>query len=407
MRLNTPKIGIGRLVMFIALGVCATVAGVLFQQWYRAKHQAILSPISTSTVFRFLNDLEDMTTHENRLVYGYLPYWNLQKITLQPELDTLAYFGLVIGSDGSIVTRIEGSGEPGYQKWNSDAALPLINQQIQKGGKIDLVLAQFDADAIAAFLNNPNAQTKLLTNLDSVLLSSPVQGINIDIEYSGNNSQALQPKMTAFIAYLDKHLAQKYPHIKLSIAVYASAATRPQIWDIPGLSPNIDYFVVMAYDFHRRSSPVAGPVAPIFGGKELWDSDISTHLKDFLKVTSKEKLLLGVPFYGYEWQTTDRQPQAHTFPETGATASFERVQEILAKRDELKVEEGWNEKALSPYITYQEKNNIYVIYYENSRSLSYKLDLVNQLDLAGMAIWALGYEGQNRELWDVIARKAQ
>jgi spore germination protein YaaH len=47
----------------------------------------------------------------------------------------------------------------------------------------------------------------------------------------------------------------------------------------------------------------------------------------------------------------------------------------------------------------------YVVYFENSRSLSYKLDYVNQLNLGGIAIWALGYEGDSRELWDVVNRK--
>jgi spore germination protein YaaH len=46
-----------------------------------------------------------------------------------------------------------------------------------------------------------------------------------------------------------------------------------------------------------------------------------------------------------------------------------------------------------------------MIYYENSRSMSYKLDFVNQLDLGGVAIWALGYEGRSRELWDVVEQK--
>jgi len=32
------------------------------------------------------------------------------------------------------------------------------------------------------------------------------------------------------------------------------------------------------------------------------------------------------------------------------------------------------------------------------------MEYVRQLDLAGIAIWALGYEGQTRELWDVVAK---
>jgi spore germination protein YaaH len=187
--------------------------------------------------------------------------------------------------------------------------------------------------------------------------------------------------------------------------MYAGAASRDQLWEVEPIGQEVDYIIVMAYDFHRRSSPLAGPVAPIFGGKELWDSDISEHLRAFLEVVPSQKILLGVPFYGYEWQTVSGEPQSATFPDTGSTASFERVQTLLGRSGELHLKEGWNEDALSPYLSYQEDGETFVVYYENSRSLSYKIDFVNQLDLGGIAIWALGYEGSSRELWDVIEMK--
>jgi spore germination protein len=130
-------------------------------------------------------------------------------------------------------------------------------------------------------------------------------------------------------------------------------------------------------------------------------------LQAYLKVVPASKIILGIPFYGYEWQTTSRAPQSHTFPDTGSTAMVERVSALLENKEELKLEEHWSQEALSPYLTYEKDGVIYTIYYENSRSLSYKLDYVNQLDLAGIAIWALGYEGQSRYLWDVIERKVQ
>jgi spore germination protein YaaH len=72
---------------------------------------------------------------------------------------------------------------------------------------------------------------------------------------------------------------------------------------------------------------------------------------------------------------------------------------------EKTAKEHWDSDALSPYITYTEGGKIQTIYYENSRSLSYKLDLVNETNMGGIAIWALGYEGSSRELWDVIDHK--
>jgi len=237
------------------------------------------------------------------------------------------------------------------------------------------------------------------------LLAYPITGVNIDIEYSGKVTDSVRNGLTDFMQTLNTHLKSRYQNIDLSIDVYAGAGTGRTIWDIPALEPHTDYFVVMAYDFHRRQSPLAGPVAPLFGGKDYWDTDISVQLQAFLENVPNEKILLGVPFYGYEWQTTSRDSQAHTFPDTGSTATFNRVQSLLAEKELYKVEEHWNEAALSPYISYEKDGNLYVVYYENSRSLSYKLDYVNQLDLAGIAIWALGYEGDSRELWEIIQRK--
>ena len=161
----------------------------------------------------------------------------------------------------------------------------------------------------------------------------------------------------------------------------------------------------MAYDFHRRSSTQAGPVAPLFAGEAAFDLDIHQNLRSFLSQVPKEKILLGVPFYGYEWQTESRLQKSNTFPETGATATYKRVQKILQKKDELQVQTGWDDAALSPYLSYIEDGEIWMIYYEDPTSISFKLEYVQQLDLAGIAIWALGYEGEHRELWDKIEER--
>lgn len=364
----------------------------------------LTSPISSLTTFQFLQESQVSPTG-NKIVYGYLPYWNLKKVTVQPELTHLSYFSLTIGGDGRLLTRIGDEGEPGYNGLSSDEFLELSNQMKAQNGAMELTLTQFNGDDIASFLASPAAQDRLLQSLDGIILAYPVNGINIDIELSGSPTPAMRDNMTAFMKRLREHMDSRYDQVNLSIAMYASASQNNGLWDVPRIEPYIDYIIVMAYDFHQRSSPQAGPVAPLFGGKEFWDSDINQHLQAFAAQVPREKLLLGIPFYGYEWNTTSRESQSHTFPDTGGTASISRVSELLLRKDELKVEERWNEEALSPYLSYEEDGEIYVIYYENSRSISYKLDYVNQLDLGGIAIWALGYEGDSRELWDVINRK--
>jgi len=385
------------------LSLCAIFSGGALALWW-LWDVPLTSPMSSLSSFRFLRHSE-LPHSRDKVVYGFLPYWNLNTVVLQPELSHLAYFALAINPDGQLRLREDGSTEPGYAKLNSDTLLDIINLAGEQDTQFELVLSQFYADDIAQFLGSEKAQLNLFETLDNILLAYPVSGINIDVELNGTPSEKQRDQFTKFIKDLRSHLDAHYGSISLSVDVYASASNNKQLWDIPALADHIDYFVVMAYDFHRRSSPQAGPVAPLFGGDKLWDGDINEHLRTFVSYVPSSKLLLGIPFYGYEWQTTSRDAQSHAFPDTGNTASIERVKELLARKEELRVMEHWNEDALSPYISYIEDGETFVVYYENSRSISYKLDYVNQLDLAGVAIWALGYEGSDRELWDIIQRK--
>ena len=391
------------------IGMAITIVGtflfsLVFTLWFFAD-VPLLSPINQFSTFKFLSGKEYKDPSQQKIVYGFLPYWNINKTALHPQLTHLAYFGLTVGADGQIITRTSEGTEPGYNKLKNDVFFQLIDNLPQKQTKTELVLVQFNTEDIVSLLSSQKAQDNLINNIDGLLLAYPFSGINIDIEYGGTVTPYLRERMTKLVATINHHLDQKYDNVTLSIDMYASAASNEMIWDVPKISQEVDFIVIMAYDFHRRSSSVAGPVAPIFGGKTLWDSDISQHLKAFLQSTSKDKLLLGVPFYGYEWQTTSDNPQALTIPNTGVTASYQRVQEVLEKKEELGVEEHWNEEALSPYLVYQEDGTTHILYFDNSRSLSYKLDFVNQLDLKGIAIWALGYEGDYQELWDIINRK--
>lgn len=385
------------------VGVCIFIAAMAIALWW-FWDQPLVTPLTNLSSFRFLQKPESQHGH-NKIVYGFLPYWNLSDAILQPELTHLSYFALTIGGNGEVRLQDDGNVEPGYNKLKSDQLLDLINVAANQDTQFELVLSQFLADDISAFLASEKAQQKLIETLDGVILAYPISGINIDIELNGTPSERQRQQLVTFVTNLRQHLDARYKGMMLSIDMYAGASNNKQLWDIPALAPVVDYVIVMAYDFHQRSSPQAGPVAPLFGGNELWDSDINEHLKRFLEYMPREKVLLGVPFYGYEWQTENRGAQSSTFPETGSAAKITRVKELLSKSKELRVEEHWNEEALSPYLTYMEDGETFVLYYEDSRSLSYKLDYVNQLDLAGIAIWALGYEGDSRELWDVINRK--
>lgn len=375
----------------------------------------LFSSINNNSRLRYLKELI-IPKKDHKVVYGFLPYWNINNFKIEKELTHLSFFGLNIAADGSISTRDEdGNIDPGYKIINEESFLDLTEQMKNQNGQTELVLKQFNADDISAFINNEKAHLNFFKSLDSILLAYPISGINIDIEYAGENSQALRENFVRFMRKLDWYLDTKYKDIKISIDVYASAASNDQgIWDIKAIGQYVDYIIVMAYDFHQRGSEQAGPVAPLFSEDGKWNKDINQNLKMFLDQVPREKILLGIPFYGYGWQTDSSDPRSNTYADTGFTVSYKKAKELLnlseggvssdsAWLGATQIKKSFDSDALSPYITYKQDGELYTIYYEDAQSIAYKLEYARQLDLAGIAIWALGYEDSNRELWQAIA----
>lgn len=392
----------------VVIGVCLGL-GILGSWIFMSRNQQLLSPISARTSFQFLLNPQTDGNHAQRVVYGFLPYWNVNKFTLQPEVTHLAYFSVGIQADGSVSTKdADGHTEPGYAKLSSDQLLSVLNQEKKQGGKNILTFSQFDNSDIANFLFSDAAHQKFIQSVMAALDAYPIDGINIDIEYTGDVSDPLRQHLVSLMTKLHQQF-QLRPHPpQLAIDMYANAPSRYDIWDVAAIQQQVDYVVVMAYDFHFAGSTTAGPVAPLLGGDHLLSTDITQNMKDYLALVPKQKILLGIPFYGYKWQTTSTDPQSTTFPDTGSAATFQDVQKLLGPNPPAgisEIKQVWNEDALSPYITYKKAGLTYILYYEDSRSISYKLDLVNQLNLGGIAIWSLGYEGSTRDLWDVIHRK--
>ena len=58
-----------------------------------------------------------------------------------------------------------------------------------------------------------------------------------------------------------------------------------------------------------------------------------------------------------------------------------------------------------PYLVYQENGVNRIAYYEDAESLGKKYDLVNNRNLKGAGIWALGQDGDHKELWELLRTK--
>lgn len=346
------------------------------------------------------------TTTTNRpkpVVYGYLPYWTINDAQFPNSLTHVSYFSLTIQPDGRILDVPRANQDNGHRLLYL-GYLDELHAKLLPTQQLEVTLTMLDQEHIPEFIHDEQARERLIADVGKLMDTYPlIGGINIDIEYSGEVEQELRDDYVALMKSLRDTTQRKRPGFLLTMAVYGNSGQFQRLTDLAGSAPYVDYVIMMAYDYHRRASPRSGPVSPLYGkltGK--WDGDIVNDLRAIREQVPSEKILLGVPFYGYEWSVEDAaNPQSFTLPRTGATATYKRIKELLK---EPGVQLFWDETGYSPYIQYERNGKTQRIYFDDAQSLSYKVDLVKQAGLGGIAIWALGYEGEHMELWKELEK---
>jgi len=321
---------------------------------------------------------------------GFAPYWNLKK--LSPEslssITHLAYFHLLVNGDGTIYKKTNKREEdPGFTNYKR-----LLTGSIDHGKKPLIITFMPESQtALASSLSNSNQTIQTIKN---ILTESGASGVNIDYEPLGDISPTLRSSFTSFI----KDLRDAIPNHQISISIYASSAVRPRIWDLAALSDHTDYFVVMTYDYTMPGNSSAGPNSPLRGSGDRFEHDIIKNIAQITKLVPSKKVLLGIPFYGYEWETIDGSKYS-LVESKGSVASLERVDKMIQDKT---LELVWDRNTLTPYGISTESGKTSQIYFENETSIKLKLEFVKSANLGGIAIWALGYEGNNSWVWPTI-----
>lgn len=342
---------------------------------------------------------------ERKEVIGFLPFWNRSALhDLHYDLLTqVIFFALQIDPDGSLKKRMsDGTREPGWSTYQSQVFGAFARQAKSSGARVLISIQALDQETIEAVVNDPQRRSRVIQQVVGVIEQKNLDGVNIDFEYAGIPSPQTAKNFTQFVKEFDNALSRLNPNLLVSVDIYADAMRRPRLWDVPAIAELVDQVIIMAYDFHRPSSPVAGPIAPLRGAPLFWDNDIVTLLTEMSAQIPLTKLILGVAYYGYEWRTTSEELYAPTYPKSGSLATYKRIASII---DQKRPQLFWDETSLSPVAIYQEQGEIRQIYYENETSLGIKYDFVNESGLAGIAIWALGYDGPYPHLWSLLAEK--
>lgn len=331
-------------------------------------------------------------------VIGFFPSWipieNIEKSL--PNLTQVIYFGLGVTSDGQII-KINEEGSPviEWSIFTSSEFSDFKNEAQKKGKKVTVALKNFDNESIDTLISSTTATSRLTKELIKIAKDYGIDGFNLDFEYVTDTDFPTRIYFNRFISAIDEALDEYDPELTFSIDVNALATSSDAAYDMPKISEHVDHIIVMGYDYSRAVSAFAGPVAPLYGeGNSLSVSKTVTNLSGRINY---EKVILGVPFYGYEWSTRGRSWGSATIPGSGALATYKRVKRVINENKNVK--KYWDAISQGPWLEYVDGNAIKQIYYEDARSIAAKVGFVRDHSMAGIAIWAIGYEGDHQDIW--------
>jgi spore germination protein YaaH len=320
-----------------------------------------------------LVDAPALRPHE---IFGFAPYWALPEASTfnLGELTTLAYFSIDVNRNATLAEN--GSGWVGYQ---SQALADLVTRAHGAGDRVVLTVTCFDQSALDALAADPTAGNTLGTELAPLIAAKNLDGLNVDFEGNGSKDQA---GLDRLVAQLSATLHQTNPHWQVTMDTYASSAGDPAgFYDIAGLAPSVDAFFVMAYDMNDRAVPT--PTAPLTGPGF---TDVQS-LKEYTAVVPASKVILGVPYYGYDWPTAG---PGLGDPATGPATPLSYAQ-VASKGAKV----YWDPATQTPWISYQVGTQWHQTWFDNPTSLALKAQLANAYHIAGLGIWAMGMDGDN------------
>ncbi|MDE3132663.1 MAG: hypothetical protein KGL15_01210 [Acidobacteriota bacterium] len=313
----------------------------------------------------------------------WLPYWEMPG-ALSSTLNNAA----VIGTASPYWYDISGDStvhaEKGAGSTTVIARLQASHQQL-----VPMVTEQAGMDAFARILAHPAQRATLVRTLVKLASHRGYAGIDIDFE-----SFAYDPHRHTDLA---NSLATLYPELiaqtcaalhrigrSCQVAVmarttgahtYAHGDIPTWVYDYRALAAAADRVQLMAYDYHSPGGP-PGPIAPL-----PWVKRVIAYARSQAPAGRYE---LGIPAYGYEW-----------YGRTSATAVY--ANQLASLADRVHAHPRWDATQAEETFSYRQDHRKHVVWVDNAAAGAERAKLAARAGLAGVAVWAAGYE--QPQLW--------
>ena len=256
--------------------------------------------------------------------------------------------------------------------------LPVIRQAWRAGAEPVLVLTPFDASGafnnylVRQVVENKQVQDTLIANLLQTVEERGYMGVDVDFEFILPEDRVYYAE---FVGNLREVMNRNGYKVSVALAPKVSADQRGLLYegiDYRLLGENSDRVLLMTYEWGYTYGPPMA-VAPINKVRQVLDYAVQE--------IPAEKILMGVPNYGYDWPL----PFEQGVTEARTIGNVEAV--LLAA--EYYAEIRFDETAKSPYFFYMENGRDHEVWFEDVRSYEAKFSLADSYGFRGVGFWNL------------------
>ncbi len=315
-------------------------------------------------------------------VYGYHPYWGPDPTTLDfQRLTHLAIFAVEMESSGQL---------SGTDNWTqvAPAVIPLAHAA---GVRVHLTLISFDDAQHAAILPHADKRAQVIQQLVELVTDHGGDGVNIDIEGMASTHR---DDLVAFTQELKAALPPGQDDV-----VHATPAIDwSGAYDYDALCAASDGLFIMGYGYHWSGGD-PGPVAPLFGGSPWSAYSLQWSVDDYLSWGAwPDCLIMGLPTYGRDW------PVSGDPAVVPGDASADGDAVVMSAAVDIAAAEGrlWDTVTHTPYVIRSGSQ----LWYDDTDSLADKIGWSLDQGLQGVGFWALGYEGDDPDFWQMVEDQA-
>ena len=296
-------------------------------------------------------------------VVGFYPYYRQNSLPISSisweKLTRIIYAFARPNADGTLNT----SDLTGIAQFVEEAHAHGVEAYFSVGG------GGSDSENFPAIANNNVAADRLVKEIRQYLYENCLDGVDIDWEnWTGSQTNTvIQQESMTFADILQKLKNEIEPFgLGISIDVYASDWGGKHYLDI--VEDHINYVQVMAYDFSGPWS-APGPHSSYEDAIGSGASVSSTGLAYWVNYRhwNKAKILLGVPFYGRDFDN-----------QGGAGIAYSQILDLYP--------DAWQ---------YDQMDNIY---YNGIATMTQKAQYVKDQQYPGVMIWELGQDLQSDSL---------